>query len=140
MKWKDYVLPVLAMLGIMACSAARAEDVLVGNLDQGVPPAAGGPLYDVILSPVAGDPLSGFTAAQEFTPGLAGETLTRVFPAWGGTTWATAPSRSPRSSSPTILPPTCPQGTALDHVHAQPRDDSATSSRRRPADFRQRRA
>jgi hypothetical protein len=84
MKWKDHVLPFLAMLGIMACSAARAEDVLVGNLDQGVPPLAGGPFYDVILSPVAGDPLSGFTAAQEFTPGLAGETLTRVFVSLGG--------------------------------------------------------
>src|SRR5437764_6191244 len=84
MKWKDHVLPVLAMLGIMASSAARAEDVLVGNLDQGVPPLAGGPFYDVILSPVAGDPTSGFTAAQEFTPGLAGETLTRVFASLGG--------------------------------------------------------
>ena len=56
MKWKVRVLPVLVMIGIIACSAARAEDVLVGNLDQGVPSSAGGPLYDVIQSPVAGDP------------------------------------------------------------------------------------
>ena len=45
MKWKDRVLAAVAMLGIMACSTARAEDVLVGNLDQGVPPLAGDPLY-----------------------------------------------------------------------------------------------
>ena len=75
---------LLAMLGIMACSAARAEDVLVGNLDQGVPPSMGGPFYDVIQSTVPGDPMSGFTAAQEFTPGLAGETLTRIFASLGG--------------------------------------------------------
>jgi hypothetical protein len=72
------------MIAIMACSAARAEDVLVGNLDQGIPPSMGGPFYDVIQPLTPGDPLSGFTAAQEFTPGLAGETLTRIFASLGG--------------------------------------------------------
>jgi hypothetical protein len=84
MKWTRRVLPVVAMLGIMTCSSVRAEDVLVGNLDQGIPPSMGGPFYDVIQSMTPGDPTSGFTAAQEFTPGLAGETLTRVFASLGG--------------------------------------------------------
>jgi hypothetical protein len=84
MKWKDCVLPVLAMLGIMAWSAARAEDVLVGNLDQSVPPSMGGPKYNVIQSTTPGDSSTEFTAAQEFAPGLTGETLTRVFASLGG--------------------------------------------------------
>ena len=75
---------MLGLVAIISSSAARAEDVLVSNLDQGIPPAMGGPLYDVIQPMTPGDPTSGFTAAQEFTPGLAGETLSRVFASLGG--------------------------------------------------------
>src|SRR4051794_14944854 len=113
MKWKDRVLPVLAMLGVIVCSAARADHVLVGNLDQGVPPSAGGPLYDIILSPVAGDPLSEFTAAQEFPPGLGGETLNRFFASRGGSAVGAGSFKLPAQLFPTAPATNLPTGALL---------------------------